>query len=450
MKKNFLDFSTSIFSILIGFGFNLILLPIVLYFLPTNDIRLWYLFSSLTGIILVLSGALNQSFIRYLSYSKSNNYFDNKLHNDVKELSEFSVLFTGKFIFFFLSALTFLGLFFLGSTFLDQFFTIYLNRISWYIYLVSASINFLLSFYSSKLRANNLISLDNFIVIISRTISILFSLIFSFLGLGLFGLSIAFFIKSIVSSFLLYFCSRKLVKNLYNPSKRYFLSDIFFKDLILLLLSSSKQVLNNLSGWLINNGITLILANYISVSLFNSFSITLQVFGILASISGILFSNFSPQIAESIKLNNSNESLKYFSKSLILGYSIQSFGTIIILVFGNTLIRLFSNNFNLYFTITFLYSIFVFLELNQAIFSGFISLHNEFPFVKSSIISGILILGISYIGILYFGFELIHIIMTMLVIQGSYNFWKWPNYILRKYKLSLITLFLIGINDFNS
>jgi hypothetical protein len=120
------------------------------------------------------------------------------------------------------------------------------------------------------------------------------------------------------------------------------------------------------------------------------------------------------------------------------------------LVFGNTLIRLFSNNFNLYFTITFLYSIFVFLELNQAIFSGFISLHNEFPFVKSSIISGILILGISYIGILYFGFELIHIIMTMLVIQGSYNFWKWPNYILRKYKLSLITLFLIGINDFNS
>jgi O-antigen/teichoic acid export membrane protein len=310
--------------------------------------------------------------------------------------------------------------------------------------LIGFSISLFSSFFSSKLRSNDRITSNNLIIIFTRFLNIILSLFFSLLGFGLLGLSFAFFLKSVI--LFLFFYNESKVLNFESQfnQKISFHGKIFDKNLIYILFNSSKQFLNSFSGWLVNKGTMLILVAYVSVADFNSYSVTLQIFGLLMSVSVVLFENFSPKIASLIRSNKKSDCFDLFSTSILISYIIQLLGSIFILFFGNLVLNLFSSSLYLNSDIIFLYSFFVFFELNQAIFSGFIALHNKFPFLFSSIISGIAIVIITFVGLIFYDFDIIHVIFTMFIIQSLYNFWRWPLYVLKEYKSNIFKVIKLG------
>jgi Na+-driven multidrug efflux pump len=336
-------------------------------------------------------------------------------------------------------------LYLIGKFYLSSFYSDSTHSFAWNIYLIGFVNNLFSSLFSVKLKAHNKISLNNLIEIISRFLYISLSIFLSLNGFGLLGLAIAFFIKSallfialLISNNLIFLKGKPLglkffyrVKN-FTSTLKHFMPPIF------------KQILNNLSGWLINKGVLLVLVSFLTVSEFNSFSLTLQIFGLLTTFSALLFDNLSPRIASALKSNDDKTALSLFSRSIIFSYIVEFLGSLTLIFFGGFLLQLLNNELELNLIIIIIYSIFSFFELNQAVFSGFIALSNKFPFVPSSIISGILVVFLAFLGLVFMNFGLIEILILQFFIQALYNFWKWPKFIISKYKTSFIKILKEG------
>ena len=80
-------------------------------------------------------------------------------------------------------------------------------------------------------------------------------------------------------------------------------------------------------------------------------------------------------------------------------------------------------------------SIYLFLENNHSMFSGFIAAENKIPFMKSAIFSGL--------GVIFLTLILIHstdigiwaLLIAPAFIQLIYNNWKWPYTVIKKYNI---------------
>lgn len=84
------------------------------------------------------------------------------------------------------------------------------------------------------------------------------------------------------------------------------------------------------------------------------------------------------------------------------------------------------------------------LDSNQANFAGMILIDNKVPFVKSAIISGVLVVLFNYLLLKYTNLGLMSVVLAQFVVQLAYNNWKWPKVVLDEYNISFFSLMSLG------
>lgn len=305
------------------------------------------------------------------------------------------------------------------------------NRIiyfsSWIIFCISVVLNMSSMKYSSVMKGlNKVYDLQN-ITIINSILVMTSKVLLLVLGYGILGLAIS----NLLTVLLLKIQYKIKLKGIYHENslnlsyaKANFVND--FSEQYTLIKSKSKGMGGVLiSQFMQTQLLIMILPLFLTLNTISKFTLSYQLVSTAISISSILFSVYYIKLGNSILKNDLKDSAAIFRKtftSFILMFSVASF---IILEKGSQILKFINSNVELLPSnelLLLIVYLFVFQIVQRS--TSIISLTNDQEFVKSLLYSSI-ISCVGVVLILYFFNSMIYALSWLIIVQLSYNFWRW-------------------------
>ncbi|SCX76968.1 O-unit flippase-like protein [Alkaliphilus peptidifermentans] len=446
------DIMWSYASYILQTSAGILLLPLILRLLPSEELAIWYVFLSITALVNLLDFGLQPTIMRNVSYvySGARNLCKEGIVEQKESLDiDYSLLKTlissVKKIYFAIATIIALVLFTVGTRYLEGITIDLVNQAdilnAWNIYILSVVFNFYFYYYTPLLTGQGRIAQSNQTIVLSKISFLLFSVIGLSSGYGLAGVAFGNLVGSIVNrvSSYYFFYDKETKMALKTVKKKDY--DIFS----ILWTNAYKLGLVSLGSFLITKGNTLVAARYLTLETVANYGLTLQIANLLVVFSSILFRTYMPLFNQNRMIGNSNEITNQFSKSITIMTYTYLAGAIGVLLFGNRFLIILGSNILLLPTNqTSFLLIILFLEMNHTNFATLITTKNIVPFVKPAIFSGFLILGLSLISVVFLNLGLWGLLIAQGLVQGSYNNWKWPKEVLKDLDVNIAEFFAKG------
>jgi len=416
---------------------GVVVLPLVLRLLPTQEVGLWNIFIRIGTLAALLDFGFSNAFGRNITY----------IFSGVKELKAegFNAVPDGdKSISYGLlkSVISAMRRYYgiLTTIFLLIFFIIspfYLTRIladyhgnkqeiwiSWFVYGILVAYQLYTYYYSSLLTGRGMIKRSLQIVIIGQGSRIVASVIFLLAGFGIISLVLGQLTSDIVNRYLSYRAFYDKETKLRLKEK----STISVKEVMKIMTPNSVKIgISTLGTFLVSQAVMFIAPLYLSLEVMASFGTTKQMIDIIVSLGGIWMGTYYPKITL-YRVNNDTESVKrlYLKAKLnmIASFIICGLGLMIVGPFLLELIH--SKTLLLPTSMIALFLLISFLDANHGMAITILLTKNEVPFVKAVFLS-----GIAVICLLFMGLKLTHLgiwgmILAPGIAQAAYQNWKWP------------------------
>lgn len=425
-------------------GINIILLPFILVFLSEKELGLWYTFTSLYGLAMLIDFGFQATISRNVSYIwsgaeniKSTGYIEAPNYNKVKKEYFLTLLSSIKFIYYtmgfiILVILLSAGTFYIYSITLDEINT-KIAMISWLFYLTAIVLNIMFSFWNSILKGIGAIKNYNKTLIIAKVSQIVFSLILLFLGFGIVGVTIAYLLSVLVNRITLskfFYRHNQITLELKGKIK----PKINKKILGDLLPNTFKTGISSMANYLVINFPIILASYYISLEVSGQFGIVNQIVTLCLALSNSYFNTYLAQFNYFRVKNNVNDLISLFRRSVFVNYviNIVLFSGVILL--GDYILDLMSTDKSLLpLPMTILIIAYRFLYNNQNVFVSLLSTKNIVPYYKSFIISAVIIVSIQFI-LLNIKPTLLNILAPIFVVQLMFNNWYWPSQVIKDLK----------------
>lgn len=421
-------------------GINLILLPVILKFLNVQEVGLWYTFTSLYGLATLIDFGFQTVIGRNISYlwagadkiqSDSFANINNKFN-----LNYFiEVISTVKFIYYGMGLIVLIFMSSIGTLYIIEVsrdeISVHIALISYFIYLVSIILNITFSYWNALIKGIGAIKSYNQILILSKAIQLILSIVFLLCNMGLIGISLAYLISVIVNrimqSKVFYNFSDETLKT-YKKVKLKFNREIF----LTILPNTMKTGVLSLSNYLIINFPIILTSYYLSLEISGKFGLFNQILTIIITISNSYFNTYISKINYLRVKGNHDELIKIFKKALMTNYLL-NFSAFLILVFlGNTFLKLIGTNYELITIIPMVITIiYRFLYNNQCLFTTFLTTKNSIPNYIHFIVSAIATIIVQVLLLEFFEPNLLLLIIPLLIIQLLFNNWFWVYYVIK-------------------
>lgn len=412
------------------YGIAFLVLPILLRELDAQTVGVWYLFLSIHSLVSLLDFGFGPSVQRSFSYvfaGAKSLYADGYDSSPDKHLNYNlinSLLYTCKFIYKRISIFIFL----LGSTIgslylhhsLKNFFDINIFFI-WILYIGTTALYFYYCYFLSVIRGRGNITHYNFIVISSKSIYVLSLFILLILNCGLLSLIVANFLNIIVIIIIgkRLYLSNVDKKRLHNCDKPENLYKIIWKN-------ARNSGLVSLGVFLLSQAGIFLSGMFLNLTEVAQLGLLLQVFGIIVVLSRVNINTVLPKISSLWVSGTIKEIRQIFIKNQFIGYVIYFICVLFLFVLGNRVLALINSNVVLPSNdVILLYALFYLMELTHGNCCTLISSSNNIPFVKASIISGVIAI-ITSLVFLYLKLGMISFPLGLICGSLPYNSWKWP------------------------
>ncbi|WP_321434320.1 O-unit flippase-like protein [Trichococcus flocculiformis] len=438
-----------VFISYLGYGFrlisNLIVLPIILSSVSSEEYGLWAIFLSIGALASLFDFGLGSVLTRYTTFAYSGaeeipiEGMPTKKENGSPNYELlFKLFITSKKMYKKISLIVF---------FVLNLMVVYIIRIStndieiikvvigWEIYSIGIALGFYFNYYNSFIKGLGKIKEIEVVGIINRVIYILMQILFIDMGLSFIGLGLA----NLLSIIFLRFQLSKHINELINSKRSIFTmveNSIWSKSdeqINLALRKNSSQIgLVTISNYLQGQGSLLLLSAFVPLDITARYSLSMQLISIVTSIAVIPFNTYLPQLS-SFQVQRNYSKLKntyiFITVMLSLTYLI---GSLTIIVFGHAIINIMNSNTNLLGSnLLVLLCIYQYVLTNHQRATSFIAVGNEQPFVVPYLLSSLLSLVFILVGFM-FGMDLVGFILINLIVQIMYNGWKWPTMAFKK------------------
>ena len=332
----------------------------------------------------------------------------------------------------------------------DGFSLVNNSLLIWLLFSVSTYFNMYFMYYDSLLTGAAMIMESKKAMLLNRIsyITICFTLLFA--GCGLLSIVVASFISPFVGRWYSYkqFYTEEMCQKLSteNPTKEE-VKDIF----VILWYNAKKLGINFLGAYGVQQSGTFIIGLFLPLSDVASYGLMCQLFQVAVALTMGVFTTFLPIFYKERVEKNMEKIVKDFcftSFIFIAGFSSLGLG---IILFGRYILLLIGSETKLPIMIVmFVYSIHLLLENYHSMCATMIVTNNQVPFVKASIVSGVLIVlcNLASLGLTSWG--LLGVVLGQLIIQSLYNHWKWPLWIFHEMNLNPIKLMRIGFSEIYS
>lgn len=457
IKSGIKDVMWSYLGTSLRFGSSLLVLPFILKTIPSDQLGIWYIFQTLNALVALLDFGFSGTIIRNVAYSwagvkdLSHSGFSKGRNKKSNINLLWQIISVSRRVYLVISIIALI--------FSSSLGTIYLINISsglslsyiltaWGIFLLGLFFNLYYSYWNAILTGLGLVKQFQQANVFSGLTYLIVALAGLKQGLGIVSLSLAFLFSGMII--------RILCRNFFSAfaKKQNFRHDGYKH------IPFSKKVFSTLWFNAKKNGITA-LGSYLVLQ-FNAFFIPVFIdlkasamYGLMIQITRLVsqFGNV-PMVASYGELNCLRAESKIdvlrskISAFYVIGLSVLVLSAFGIFFFGNFFLDLIKSKTMLPSGgLLILFLIIMIMEWSTTYFTVIISTENKIPFVKASIISGIAIITSGYILMRFFSMGLWAIVLSQVLVQICYNYWRWNYWVIKDLELSFLGFYKLGISN---
>ncbi|MGC9151908.1 MAG: O-unit flippase-like protein [Microbacter sp.] len=426
---------------------GLIVLPLVLRLLPSQEVGLWNIFLTIGSIATLLDFGFSNAFARNITYifsgvkelkaegfvavdqnDPSVDY--GLLRSVIRAMRRYYVILAAIFLLLFIVA----SPFYLHTVLEKYRGNTHVVWTAWFTYGALVAYQLYTYYYGALLTGRGYIKKNMQIIVVAQSARIVITAIFLLYGLGLMSLVIGMFISDIVNRTLSYLAFYdKETSHRIKAGKA-----IPVREIMKIMTPNAVKIgLTSLGGFLINKAVILIAPLYLSLSDIASYGTTKQFIDLIVSLGAIWFSTFYPKITQ-YRVSKDYEGVKrlYIKSqlSLLITFIICGLGLIYFGPLAMDLIR--SKTHLLPSEMMAVFLLTIYFESNQGMSRNTLLTKNEVPFAKATIISGFISVFILYLFLAYAKIGMWGMILAPAFVQASYQNWKWPYQVIIELKLT--------------
>lgn len=450
------DIIWSYISQILNVGSGLITLPLVLHMLNVEEIGMNYLMITISTMVGLLDFGFAPQFARNITYVFSGAHELRKEGiAEVKDEINYSLLRNmigvAKMVYSRLAIITLITMLTFGTWYIykvtNGFRNVEHSLLIWLIYTSSIYFNVYFYYYSSLLTGKGMVMEAKKSIIGQKTVYILLTFVLLILGFRLMGVVIANLLSPFVGRFLSYryFYDDETKKNLFLTVKSKTQQKELFKTI---WYNAKKLGLVFVGSYAINKLGMFIAGLFLSLQEIASYGLMIQLFSIISSTAMTFNSACQPQYTSYRTSGLKDALLKKFSLSMNIFYILYTLAIVILIVFGQDILRIIKSNTSLPNTkIMIIYAIVILLENNHSAFATLIITGNKVPFVESSLLSGFAICILSFISLKYTVLGILGLVCVQGFCQAVYSNWKWPYVVCKEYGITFIEFLFIGFSQ---
>lgn len=422
-------------------GVNIVLLPIILKYLNSAELGLWYTFTSLYGLAMLIDFGFQTVIARNISYIWSGAKSINSTGINIDKKEEFDLryfiklLSTVKFTYYIMGLIILIFLINFGTLYLVEVtngeIDVQSMLIAWLFYMMSIVLNIAFSFWNAILKGIGAIKTYNQILVVTKVVQLILSTVSLILGYGIIGVSFSYFISVVVNrllqsiSYYRYSVQTQLTK---GKIKVKYDKQIFQS----LIPNTIKTGINSLASYLII-GFPIILCSYfLSLEVSGQFGLVNQIITLILALSNAYFNTYLSKF-NYLRVKQENKQLvKLFLKSIFTNYLFNFFAFSCLIIMGDYILEFIGTNYKLLDLVPLLIIItYRFLYNNQLLFTAFLTTKNKIPYYMHFILSSVLTVVIQSLLLNILGRNILNLILPLLVIQLFFNNWYWVVYVIK-------------------
>lgn len=420
---------------------NIILLPFILKNLSSAEMGLWYVFTSFGSLAVLIDFGFSTTISRNVTFVwcgakeiSKEGFTKNPENLEPNYYLLFKLIRTSKTIYLILASVVFIGLSTIGTLFINESAKDQIAQsdymIAWIIYFLSVVINIYYAYWVPLLKGIGAIKESNQVVVISKLIQLLLTIIGLYMGYGLIAVSAAYFVGNLVMRLVAIFLFSKYENVNYNlvKFKQTKIPIKEKKDLFLAVWPNAyKQGLISLSNFIQKRASTLISSAYFGLEMASAVGLTQQIFDIIMSVGNALFNTYIPSMSYE-RVNGNLKKLKsYYLKATGLSGYIILVGGIAAVFISPYLLDLINSETNLLPVYISIILLFENLLINNHTLSGaYIATGNKIPMYKSYVMTSVLTITLQLIFVNYTTLGVVGVILSGLIANVLFNNWYWP------------------------
>ncbi|MFJ1262526.1 O-unit flippase-like protein [Capnocytophaga canis] len=441
------------FSVAGGF----MVLPFVLKKMGTEEIALYYIFLAVASFVQLVDFGFSAQFHRNISYVFSgaeklkkegigeyntNGKINYRLLSVIVKLTKKTYLYLALFAFLLMISV---GTFYIYKV--TQGFDLIDNILYvWVLFSVSTVLNIYYEHYNIILIGKGCIQEAKKATVVSKILSIILSIIFLFLGLGLFGIVLSNFIAPFANRWLAYnyLFTKEFKQKINIPIERKNILEMFG-----IIWYNTKKVGLSIAAIFVTTKFSIFLVGlYLPKSEVASYGLAIQVVGIISMVATTFFSTYQPIYAKYRLENNKESLLKVFALGIYVFVMIFSVGSLSFLLLGDFFLGYIKSNASLpSMGILVLLLVVTFFNNLQILFCSFIFSENKLPYINSMIITSVFILIGSFFVLKYTNLGVLGLILVQGVCESVYSNWRWIHFVLKDLGVSLRGFIVTGNNE---
>ena len=306
--------------------------------------------------------------------------------------------------------------------------------ISWAFYMISIVLNISFSYWNSVLKGIGAIKTYNQILVVTKGTQLILSILFLMIGLGLIGVSVAYFISVVVNRILQSVAYYKYSSETQKTKGK--LKINYDKEILKALIPNTLRTGSiSISNYLIINFPIILSSYFLSLKVSGQFGFFNQIITLIIMLSNSYYNTYLAKLNYLRVKNKYDELLTLFRKALITSYLFNFIAFSLFLLLGNWILSIIGADYRLLNLILMLIVIvYRFLYNNQMLFTNFLATKNLIPHHKSFLTSAIVTVVVQLVLLQFFDNKLIYLLLPLLIVQLVYNNWYWVWYVIKDIK----------------
>lgn len=451
------DFFWSYIGYFFNLGINIILLPLVLRFLSQEEIGIWYTFSSIYLVIILIDFGFTPTLVRSLTYAwsgagelKAEGVADIIQDSHKPNIHLFSSVFlAARTIYFILSLAVLLLMITCGTVYIHYISNNLANKFilaSWILYSVGGWSNIYFNYLILGLKSTGAIAGSQQAVVVSKIVQLVISAAGVVCGGGLIALSGSYIISS--------FVMRILAKNIfykYNGIGEYLkkvkgniTKNEIKKILKIIWFNAKKAGSVTIASTIMTQSGILFCSAFIGINETAVYGLCVQLNTVLFGVGQIFYQTNVVALTNAKINGDKKKQQKIFSMALVLSWCIVTVGIIFLSLGGTWLLDLIGANTRIKVSVLLFICFYMFLEQNCALSTYYISLSNTYPFMKSFVVTAFFQLFVFLCLVIFTELQVWHILLVNIISRSFYISWKWPLECLKELDLTIFQLVRLG------
>jgi len=439
---------------ILRFFSGVLLLPLMLRMLSSEEMGIWYVFLAIGSMTQMLDMGFSPTITRNVSYAyagaekliKEGIVYTANSEKKVNYVLLSKIKKVSQQVYLYISVIALCLLLFLGTGYI-YYITISIENnsyylFSWCIYSVGLFLNFFYGYWIFLLNGVGLIRQGQQAAIVSNVFFLVLAIVGLYLGGSIMAVAYAYLFNGIIVRMM---CKYFLNKHICIPDID--MSKDETKEFIKIIWFNAKKMgITSIGAYLIVQANTIFTSIFFDLKMVASYGLTLQVINFILSLARIPFTTYLPMLNE-MRVNQNNDGfIKIMSMTFMLGLGIFLLCAGGMLGIGNEVLRIIHSNTLLLPPSMVAFMLFyLFLEYNHSNFATVITTRNEVPFVMASILSGIGVIVLSLVNVQILNMGLWGLLVGQCFVQLAYNNWYWPYVVLKDFKISLWLMIRMGI-----